>query len=160
MTRILLVEDDQALVTGLDYALKREGFTVDLVQTLSAARAVLMDAAQSPDLIILDVLLPDGYGYDLCKALRSGQIQERYRLLPIIYLSACDSEVNITMGLDEGGDDYLTKPFRIRELISRIRAVLRRGALDCVPLSAGGSADNRDGTRPELEMRKPIKKHP
>ncbi|MDW7658805.1 MAG: response regulator transcription factor [Bacillota bacterium] len=127
MERILLIEDDQALGNGLVYALSREGFAVEQTKTLAEARAVLKTADPLPDLIILDILLPDGYGYDLCKELRSGQMRDRCSLLPIIYLSACDSEVNITMGLDGGGDDYLTKPFRIRELISRIRAVLRRG---------------------------------
>ena len=72
------------------------------------------------DIILLDVMLPDGNGYDLCKEIRN--IQDT----PIIFLTACDEEVNIVMGLDIGGDDYITKPFRVRELISRIKAVLRR----------------------------------
>lgn len=145
MERILLVEDDQALSAGLIYALGREGFAVELARTLAEARTVLVAADPLPDLLVLDILLPDGYGYDLCNELRSGQLQASCCLLPIIYLSACDSEINITMGLDEGGDDYLTKPFRIRELISRIRAVLRRGRTAGVRSSAAGAAEPQTG---------------
>ncbi|WP_130864347.1 response regulator transcription factor [Bacilliculturomica massiliensis] len=118
-TRILVAEDDDDIRQGLQYALEQEGFKV-LSCSVAAAAAehiVRMEA----DLCLLDVTLPDGTGYDLCKLARA---QERQ--IPVIFLTACDAEVSVVMGLDMGADDYITKPFRIRELISRIRSVLRR----------------------------------
>lgn len=114
---ILLVEDDANLALGVEYALKNEGFTVSMAGTAARAREML---AKGFDLALLDVMLPDGTGYDICKLIR------KQGNMPVIFLTACDEEVNIVMGLDLGGDDYITKPFRIKELISRIRAVLRR----------------------------------
>lgn len=118
---ILLVEDDANLALGVEYALKNEGFGVSVAGTAAKARELLK---QGFDLALLDIMLPDGTGYDVCKLIRS---QSR---MPVIFLTACDEEVNIVMGLDLGGDDYITKPFRIRELVSRIRAVLRRAGGD------------------------------
>lgn len=118
MGKILLVEDDKTLSEGIAYSLKSEGYNVDIANTYC-------DGLKSINtneyiLIILDVLLPDGSGYDLCKDIRKD------KNTPIIFLTACDEEVNVVMGLDLGGDDYITKPFRVKELISRINAVLRR----------------------------------
>ncbi|MCX7924076.1 MAG: response regulator transcription factor [Clostridia bacterium] len=118
MTKILLVEDDSNLSLGIEYALKNAGFSVCVANSFSAAKDEINNIQY--DLAILDVMLPDGVGYELCKMIRIKSD------LPIIFLTACDDEVNIVMGLDIGGDDYITKPFRIRELISRINAVLRR----------------------------------
>ena len=118
MNKILLVEDDTTLAMGIEYSLKNEGFRVDVVSTISGGRKFTKENEYI--LILLDVMLPDGNGYDLCKEIR------KVKSTPIIFLTACDEEVNVVMGLDIGGDDYITKPFRIRELISRIKAVLRR----------------------------------
>ena len=118
MVKILIVEDDSTIAFGVKYALEQEGFNVDIAKDLQEARDNISN--NNYNIILLDVMLPDGTGYDLCKEIRN--ISE----VPIIFLTACDEEVNIVMGLDIGGDDYMTKPFRIRELISRIKAVLRR----------------------------------
>ena len=117
MTSILLVEDDFALSMGVEFALKGSGFQVYCAKTIKDAKDSL---TKNPDLILLDVMLPDGSGYDFCKFVRSKSD------VPIIFLTACNEEVNVIMGLDLGGDDYLPKPIRIGELISRINAVLRR----------------------------------
>ena len=116
--KILLVEDDMTLAMGIEYSLKNEGFEVVHVNTLAKGRQAFVDL--KIDMILLDVTLPDGSGYDLCREIRI----EKYT--PIIFLTACDEEVNIVLGLDMGADDYLTKPVRVRELIARINAVTRR----------------------------------
>ncbi len=118
MLKVLIVEDDSTIAFGVKYALEQEGFNVDISKDLQEARDNISN--NNYNIILLDVMLPDGTGYDLCKEIRN--ISE----VPIIFLTACDEEVNIVMGLDIGGDDYMTKPFRIRELISRMKAVLRR----------------------------------
>ena len=118
MINILMVEDDSTIAFGVKYALEQEGFKIDISKDLENARFNINE--KSYDVILLDVMLPDGNGYDFCKEIR--QIKDT----PIIFLTACDDEVNIVMGLDIGGDDYMTKPFRVRELISRIKAVVRR----------------------------------
>ena len=118
MKQILLVEDDKTIVMGLEYTLKQEGYGVTVCYTAAQARKALAESRF--DLALLDLSLPDGSGYDLCKAIRAGGD------MPVVFLTACDEEVNIVMGLDMGADDYITKPFRIRELLSRLRTVLRR----------------------------------
>lgn len=118
MKRILLVEDDSILAFSIEYTLKEEGFQTLVAHDLATARKFLHQFKF--DLILLDVKLPDGDGYELCK-----EIYQNFDL-SVIFLTACDEEVNIVQGLDLGADDYITKPFRIRELVSRIRAVLRR----------------------------------
>lgn len=114
----MLVEDDATLAMGIEYSLKNEGYRVDMANNITLAKQLI--DRESYDLMLLDITLPDGSGYDLCKYIR------RTLETPIIFLTALDEEVNIVMGLDLGGDDYITKPFRIRELLSRIKAVLRR----------------------------------
>ena len=121
MQKILMVEDDRNLALGIEYALKNEGFEVTPAGNLSKARE--LTAAEDYDLILLDIMLPDGTGYDFCH-----EIREKTDM-PVIFLTACDEEVNVVMGLDMGGDDYITKPFRVRELVSRIKAVLRRNSV-------------------------------
>ncbi|MBO7473210.1 MAG: response regulator transcription factor [Ruminococcus sp.] len=116
MNTILLVEDDDTLNANIKLSLETEGYNVIAVRTAAAAEA----AAPGADLIILDVTLPDGNGIELCRRLRKN-IQT-----PVIFLTSCDDEADIVRGLDSGGDDYITKPFRLRELFSRIRANLRR----------------------------------
>jgi len=118
MNRILLVEDDHILAFSVEYTLKEEGFQISVVNCLEAARRCLDESEF--DLVLLDVKLPDGNGYEFCK-----EIRRTFRV-SVIFLTACDEEVNIVQGLDMGADDYVTKPFRIRELVSRIKAVLRR----------------------------------
>lgn len=116
--KILLIEDDETLSMGIEYSLKNEGHDVTVANKISSARSI--ESSESFDLILLDVTLPDGNGYEFCKEIR------RKSDIPIIFLTACDEEVNVVLGLDLGADDYLTKPIRVRELIARINAVLRR----------------------------------
>ncbi len=118
MNKILVVEDDSTIILGIQYSLQQEGFYIRTAKNLSEARMILKD--ESLDLILLDVMLPDGNGYDFCKEIRESSN------IPIMFLTALDDEINVVMGLDLGGDDYIAKPFRLKELISRIKAVLRR----------------------------------
>ncbi len=118
MTRILLVEDDATLAMAIEYTLKNEGYKVDVAESLGMGKDLVN--YNSYNLILLDIMLPDGSGFDLCEYVRKDQDT------PIIFLTVQDEEVNIVMGLDMGGDDYITKPFRIKELLSRIKAILRR----------------------------------
>lgn len=120
---ILLLEDDADLIDGLTYSLQREGYAVDVAQTIKTAYACLHEKAYS--LLLLDVTLPDGNGMDVCRFVR-----ERDKQVPIIFLTAMDEEVNVIRGLDGGADDYITKPFKLGELCSRIRALLRRSGRD------------------------------
>lgn len=123
MTKILLLEDDVSLIDGLEYALEKSGYDVKTMRTVNEALIHLKDISNnSPyDLLLLDVTLPDGTGFDVCEKVR----KENSRV-PIIFLTASDEEYNVIRGLDSGADDYITKPFKIGELCSRIRALLRR----------------------------------
>ena len=132
MSKILLLEDDISLVDGLQYSLKKNGFEAEIVRTVSEAINSIENIGKY-DLLILDVTLPDGTGFDVCEAVRRQGQQ-----VPIIFLTASDEEVNIIRGLDSGGDDYITKPFRLGELCSRIRALLRRAGV-----SNAGSTDRK-----------------
>jgi len=118
MKKLLLVEDDLSLIEGLKYSLVKNGFETDIVRTLREAESLFNQGDYQ--IILLDLMLPDGSGFDLCKTIR------KTSAVPIIFLTSLDEEVNIVMGLDMGGDDYITKPFKLNELISRINAVLRR----------------------------------
>ena len=121
---ILLAEDDKAIASGLEYSLMTEGFTITICKDLLSAKQEILKALnnheKSFDLFLIDITLPDGNGYELCKMIKQ---KGDY---PVIFLTALDEEVNVVMGLDMGADDYITKPFRIRELMSRIKSVLRR----------------------------------
>jgi DNA-binding response OmpR family regulator len=121
VNNILLVEDDLSLIDGLDFSLKKNGFHVDIARTVQEAYVIIEN--RSHDLLILDLTLPDGSGYEICKRVRQSSA------VPIIFLTASDEEVNIVKGLDMGADDYITKPFKLNELISRINALLRRAKL-------------------------------
>jgi DNA-binding response OmpR family regulator len=116
--KILFVEDDKVISAGLCYSLMQEGYSV--THCLNVETAKTMISENSFDLAILDLSLPDGSGYDICKMIKAKED------IPVIFLTAIDDEVNVVMGLDMGADDYITKPFRIRELLSRIKSVLRR----------------------------------
>lgn len=122
MARLLLLEDDQSLIDGLVYALTKEGFALDVAMTVREARAQL--ASQAYDLLLLDQTLPDGSGLALCEEVRAGG-----SAVPIIFLTAMDEEIQVIRALDAGGDDYITKPFKLGELCSRIRAQLRRSGM-------------------------------
>lgn len=117
--KILLVEDDESLTDGLVYSLEKNGFSVDTAASVKEARIFLSTAAY--DLLLLDVTLPDGNGFELCE-----QVRSQGNPVPVIFLTALDEEVHVIRGLEGGGDDYITKPFRLGELCSRIRALLRR----------------------------------
>ena len=118
MSNILLLEDDLSLINGLSFALKKQGFELGVARTLKEADDLWTDGKY--DLLILDVSLPDGTGFEFCKKVR--QVSK----VPIIFLTAADEEVDIIMGLDIGGDDYITKPFKLGVLVSRANALLRR----------------------------------
>lgn len=118
MSSILLLEDDLSLINGLSFAFKKQGFDLDVARTLREADEFWADGKY--DLLVLDVSLPDGSGFEFCKKVRQTS------KVPIIFLTASDEEMNIIMGLDIGGDDYITKPFKLGVLISRINALLRR----------------------------------
>lgn len=120
--RILIVEDDPHILLGLEEVLKSEGF--DVVSCNRGDSALDCVARSKPALILLDVMLPGLSGYDICKQLRSKQVTT-----PILMLTAKSQEIDKVVGLDLGADDYVTKPFGVRELLARIQAVLRRGAM-------------------------------
>jgi two-component system catabolic regulation response regulator CreB len=117
---ILLLEDEPAIADTLLYALQGEGFEVTHVRLVSDALRAFGDRA--PDLAILDVGVPDGNGFDVCRAIR------RTSDLPIVFLTARGEEIDRVLGLELGGDDYVTKPFSPREVCARVRAILRRSA--------------------------------
>ena len=115
---ILLVEDEESITTPLAEALERDGFHAEVART--AAEAVDRGRRLKPDLVLLDLMLPDGSGLDVCRELRAGST------VPIIILSARGEEADRVVGLELGADDYVVKPFSAREVIARVRAVLRR----------------------------------
>lgn len=118
MSKILLLEDDLSLINGLSFAFEKQRFEVDVARTLKEADNLWSD--RKYDLLVLDVSLPDGSGFEFCKKVR---ITSK---VPIIFLTASDEETSIIMGLDIGGDDYITKPFKLGVLVSRVNALLRR----------------------------------
>ena len=131
--KILLVEDDRALRDALEEMLRREGYTVVKAQD---ARSGETGMESGVDLVMLDVGLPDGDGIRLCRAWRSRGIQT-----PILFLTARDEELDVVRGLDAGGNDYVTKPFRMQELLSRIRALLRRNQKETTITRSGITLD-------------------
>ena len=118
MSRILLLEDDLSLINGLSFAFKKQGYELTIARTLKEAEMLWGD--DKYELLVLDVSLPDGTGFEFCEKVR--QVSK----VPIIFLTASDEEMSIIMGLDIGGDDYITKPFKLGVLVSRINALLRR----------------------------------
>ncbi len=118
MKRIFFVEDDLSLINGLSFALKKQGYEIEIARTSLEAESLWKNGTF--DLVILDVSLPDGSGYDLCKKIRGTS------KIPIMFLTAADEETDIIMGLDIGGDDYITKPFKLAVFLSRVNALLRR----------------------------------
>ena len=118
MKRLFLLEDDLSLINGLSFALKKQGYEITVARTTLEAD-VLWERGEY-DLAVLDVSLPDGSGFDFCKKIRQTS------KVPIMFLTAADEETDIIMGLDIGGDDYITKPFKLAVFLSRINALLRR----------------------------------
>lgn len=118
MHKILLLEDDLSLVSGLTFAFHKQGFDLTVARTLREADAVWAEG--NYDILVLDVSLPDGSGFEFCRRVRLTS------KVPIIFLTATDEETSVIMGLDMGGDDYITKPFKLGVLFSRINALLRR----------------------------------
>ncbi|MGD8244912.1 MAG: response regulator transcription factor, partial [Anaerolineae bacterium] len=128
--RILVVEDERAVARGLSYGLRDEGFEVFVART--GEEALSLARSRDPHLILLDIRLPDVSGFDVCSTLRSEGFRQ-----PIVMLTARDEEVDKVLGLELGADDYVVKPYSLRELISRIRAMLRR-AYGELAAAAGG----------------------
>jgi DNA-binding response OmpR family regulator len=142
--RILIVEDEPAVARGLEYALANEGFSVAWAEIGQCAMQLFRE--QAPDLIVLDIRLPDTNGFDLCRQLRTEGNRQ-----PILMLTARDEEVDKVLGLELGADDYMVKPFSLRELLSRIRALLRRAYGEL----AAPTSDKRiefDGVTVDLEQ--------
>lgn len=115
---IFLLEDDEAIGIGLTYSLENEGYNVTLAKSVKEAEKIIDEKEFS--LYILDLILPDGSGYDVCKRIKAKGD------LPVIFLTAYDDEVNVIMGFELGADDYISKPFRVKELMLRIKSVMRR----------------------------------
>ena len=118
MKRIFLVEDDLSLINGLSFAVKKQGYMLDVARTFREADQIWAEGKY--DLVVLDVSLPDGSGFDLCRRIRQTS------KVPIMFLTAADEETDVIMGLDMGGDDYITKPFKLAIFMSRVNALLRR----------------------------------
>jgi DNA-binding response OmpR family regulator len=116
--KVFLLEDDDAIGMGLKYSLEKEGYSACLYK--SKADALNAWKTGEYDLCILDINLPDGNGYDVCKFIKEKED------VPVIFLTASDAEVNVVMGLEMGADDYICKPFRVGELMARVKTVLRR----------------------------------
>ena len=117
--RVLIVEDDSIILDGLQFALAQEGYEVLAASTVSEALRLIGNRPEI-DIYLLDVMLPDGDGYQICR-----EIRQKSRT-PILFLTACDDEVSTVRALEQGADDYIAKPFRIRELLARMKAILRR----------------------------------
>lgn len=120
--RIFVLEDDEAIGIGLSYTLESEKYEVTLVKTVAEAKKTV--EKEKFDLYILDLTLPDGNGYEVCSLIKSKGD------LPVIFLTAYDDEINVVTGFELGADDYISKPFRVRELLARVKSVLRRYSKD------------------------------
>lgn len=120
MKQILLIEDDLSLINGLSFAIQKQGYIITIARTSAETDALWEEGKY--DLLILDVSLPDGSGFDICRKIR------KTSKVPILFLTAADEETDIIMRLDIGGDDYITKPFKLAVLLSRINALLRRSS--------------------------------
>lgn len=128
---VLVVEDDEMILEGLQYSLIQEGYEVVSAADVASAMEILQ-AGTHLDFCLLDVMLPDGNGFAICDRIRKDSD------VPILFLTACDDEVSTVRALELGADDYIAKPFRIRELLARMKAILRRTGSD-----RGASADTR-----------------
>ena len=150
--KVLIAEDDPIIVEGLKAALSQEQYEVEAYGCMEDSLAAINSSKEVHfDVCLLDINLPDGDGYRICKAIR-----ERSEV-PIIFLTACDDEIHTVLALEQGADDYIAKPFRIRELMARIKAVLRRsgrtGASDAESTAATAAADVVRIGKNELNIR-------
>ncbi|HJQ56103.1 MAG TPA: response regulator transcription factor, partial [Vineibacter sp.] len=127
MPKVLVVDDDRHIRDVVAFALRKEGFAV--AEAADGAAALAAAAREKPDLLVLDILMPEMDGTEVCRRLRAASA------VPVIFLSSKDDEIDRVVGLELGGDDYVTKPFSPRELVARVKAVLRRrgGAADSAP---------------------------
>ena len=132
---VLVVEDDNIIREGLQISLRQDGYDVLTAATQNAALDTI-SGNQTIDAFLLDVMLPDGDGYTICREIR------KKRDAPILFLTACDDEVHTVLALEQGADDYIAKPFRIRELLARMKAILRRVGKDVVQQSRIAIGDN------------------
>ena len=132
---VLIVEDDNIIREGLQISLRQDGYDVLTAATQNAALDTI-SGNQTIDAFLLDVMLPDGDGYTICREIRKKSDA------PILFLTACDDEVHTVLALEQGADDYIAKPFRIRELLARMKAILRRAGKDVVQQSRIAIGDN------------------
>lgn len=139
MKKLLLVEDNESILKGLTYSLEQENFKVDVSKNVHNAKGNL--DSNEYDLIILDIMLPDGNGFELCKYIKE------QKDTPIIILTAKDEEQDVVQGFNLGADDYVIKPFRTRELISRINNILRRYNKEASKLQTGNIVIDVDASR-------------
>ena len=139
--RVFLVEDDPIIIEGLKIALTQEGFEVEASMSMNEALEKISSEAHF-DVCLIDVMLPDGDGYTICRPIR-----EKSKV-PILFLTACDDEVHTVLALEQGADDYIAKPFRIRELMARIKAVLRRSGADVPEKTREAATGTLAGTTP------------
>src|SRR5512146_1950941 len=147
--RILIVEDERAVARGIEYGLKAEGFAV--LWAANGQRGIDLAREQSPHLILLDIRLPDINGFEVCRQLRGAGMRQ-----PILMVTARDEESDRVLGLEMGADDYILKPFSLRELIARVRAALRRayGDLAITPETGKISFGNTEIDLEQLQVRR------
>ena len=131
---VLIVEDERAIVEILKFNLKREGY--ETLEALDGETGLLLAQTKDPDLILLDVMLPKMSGFDICKTLRGEN-----RTTPIIMLTAREEEMDKVFGLETGADDYMTKPFSMKELMARVKANIRRRSMEYASAQASGTAN-------------------
>lgn len=154
--KIFVLEDDEAIGIGLYYTLENEKYKVTLAKTVNEAYKIIKE--DNFDLYILDLTLPDGNGYDVCRRIKQ---KGEY---PVIFLTAFDDEINVVTGFELGADDYISKPFRVRELLARIRTCLKRyskggeakvqiGNLTVIPSEAKVLCDNKEIILTAMEYR-------
>ncbi len=139
MNKILLIEDNEAILKGLKYSVEQENFEVDIAKDVQTSKDKL--CSNEYNLVILDIMLPDGNGYELCKYIKQNTS------IPVIFLTAKDEEQDVVKGFDMGADDYVIKPFRTRELISRINNILRRYGKENTKLQSGNVIIDIDASR-------------
>lgn len=134
--KVLVVEDDEIILEGLQISLRQEGY--DVISVTSQKKALdIWKSGMVFDICLLDVMLPDGDGYNICKEIR------KTSNVPILFLTACDDEVHTVLALEQGADDYIAKPFRIRELFARMKAILRRTSHSVVETSIVQVGENQ-----------------
>ncbi len=148
MPKILIVEDDPAVRDVVEHALSREGMGTLAVGDGEAALEYLRREEEAFDLVVLDVMLPGMDGISVCRDIRTGEAGSANSDLPVVMLTARSDEINVVVGLEVGADDYVTKPFSPRELVSRVRAHLRRQHLD----AKGANEEQRKLEFPGLEL--------